>query len=65
MRLYFLRDVKASFAPGEMFKKGGVYDISLNNIPTMIDNKFAIPEEDRPKTIISIKKPKQGRPKRK
>ena len=65
MRLYFLRDVRASFAPNGIFKQGGVYDISLNNIPTMLDNGFAIPESERPKQIITIKKPKKGRPKKK
>lgn len=48
MRLYFLRDVKAGFAPNGIFKKGGVYDIALNNISTMLDNKYAVPESEKP-----------------
>ena len=57
MRLYFLRNVRAEYAPGKEFKEGCVYDIPLNNLSTMIENKFAVPEEDRPKGAITIKKP--------
>lgn len=34
----------------------------------MIDNRFAVPEEDKPKNVVTIKKPtvkKKGRPKKK
>ena len=57
MRLYFLRNVRAEYAPGKEFKEGCVYDIPLNNLSTMIENRFAVPEEDRPKGSITIKKP--------
>lgn len=57
MRLYFLRNVRAEYAPGKEFKEGGVYDIPLNNLSTMIENRFAVPEGDRPKGAITIKKP--------
>lgn len=57
MRLYFLRDVRAEYAPGKEFKEGCVYDIPLNNLSTMLDNRFAVPEEDKPKGAITIKKP--------
>jgi len=66
MRLYFLRDVKASFAPNNLFKAGGVYDLTPNNVITMLENGFAVPESEKPKRSISIKKPKKrGRPKKK
>lgn len=60
MKLYFLRDVKADFAPNGIFKKGSVHDITLNNIPTMLDNKYAVPEDEKPvvKTTLKAKKPK-------
>ena len=66
MRLYFLKDIEALFAPEGIFRGGCVYDVSLNNTHTMLDNKFAIPEEDKPEKKIVIKKPKKrGRPKKK
>lgn len=61
MRLYFLRDVRASFAPGNVFKEGLIYEVPLNNVSTMLDNKFAVPEAEKPKNTISIKKPAKKR----
>lgn len=57
MRLYFIKDVKAGFAPKGLFKAGHVYDVSGNNVSTMIDNNFAIHEGERPQNKVVIKKP--------
>lgn len=62
MRLYFLRNVRAEFAPGKEFKEGCVYDIPLNNLSTMIDNGFAVPEAEKPTGTITIKKPVAKKP---
>ena len=55
MKLFFLRDVKAGFAPGGLFKKGSSYDVAPNNLSTMLDNGFAVPEEQKPE--IEVEKP--------
>jgi hypothetical protein len=65
MKLYFLKDVRASFAPNQVFKSGHVYDVATNNTPTMLENNFAIPEGDRPKQKISLKKPTVKPPRKK
>ncbi len=57
MRLYFLRNVRAEYAPGKEFKEGCVYDIPLNNLSTMLDNGFAVPEGEKPKNTVTIKQP--------
>ena len=69
MRLYFLVDIEAPFAEKGIYKKGHVYDVALHNTPTMLDNGFAVKEEDKPETIIEkVVKPvakKRGRPRKK
>jgi hypothetical protein len=65
MRLYFLRNVRAEYAPGKEFKEGCVYDIPLNNIATMLDNKFAVPESEKPEKTIVIKTPRKRGAKKK
>ena len=58
MRLYFLKDTKAGFAPKGIFKKGNVYDVAPNNVPTMLDNGRAVLEADKPKSVKITRKPK-------
>lgn len=65
MRLYFLKDIEAGFAPDGLYKKGNVYDVALHNSHTMLDNKFAVKEEDKPLTIVEKIKPKRKYNKRK
>jgi hypothetical protein len=60
MRLYFLRNIRAGFAPNGEYKEGLVYEVPLNNVPTMLDNNFAVPESEKPQGEIEIKKPVKG-----
>ena len=59
MKLYFLKDIPAVFAPGGKYKKGSVYDVPHNNVPTMLDNGFAVPEDQKPVRKPRAKKVKK------